>query len=38
MDNMIDQSKPIEYLEKHKNNIGLIYKTILTEGRELYAA
>jgi len=25
-------------LEKHKNNIGLIYKTILQEGREVYAA
>lgn len=24
-------------LEKHKDNIGLIYKTILEEGRELYA-
>ncbi|MCP4702734.1 MAG: nucleotidyltransferase domain-containing protein [Gammaproteobacteria bacterium] len=25
-------------LEKHKNNIGLIYRTILIEGREVYAA
>jgi uncharacterized protein len=25
-------------LEKHKNNIGLIYKTILKEGKEVYAA
>ncbi len=25
-------------LEKHKHNIGLIYKTILQEGREVYAA
>ncbi|MHB1000611.1 MAG: nucleotidyltransferase domain-containing protein [Armatimonadota bacterium] len=25
-------------LEKHKDNIGLIYRTILEEGRELYAA
>lgn len=25
-------------LEKHKDNIGLIYRTILAEGRELYAA
>jgi len=25
-------------LEKHKDNIGLIYKTILLEGREIYAA
>ena len=24
-------------LEKHKNNIGLIYRTILQEGREVYA-
>jgi len=24
-------------LEKHKDNIGLIYRTILAEGRELYA-
>jgi len=24
-------------LEKHKNNIGLIYKTVLEEGRELSA-
>lgn len=24
-------------LEKYKNNIGLIYRTILTEGKELYA-
>lgn len=25
-------------LERHKDNIGLIYKTILEEGREIYAA
>jgi len=25
-------------LEKHKNNIGLIYHTILKEGKEIYAA
>jgi predicted nucleotidyltransferase len=25
-------------LEKHKDNIGLIYRTILKEGREVYAA
>jgi predicted nucleotidyltransferase len=25
-------------LEKHRNNIGLIYRTILQEGREIYAA
>jgi uncharacterized protein len=25
-------------LEKHRNNIGLIYRTILREGREVYAA
>ena len=25
-------------LERHKNNIGLIYRTILAEGREVYAA
>lgn len=25
-------------LEKHKDNIGLIYRTILQEGREVYAA
>lgn len=24
-------------LEKHKDNIGLIYRTILREGREIYA-
>jgi len=24
-------------LEKHKNNIGLIYQTILREGKEVYA-
>lgn len=24
-------------LQKHRNNIGLIYKTIIEEGRELYA-
>jgi predicted nucleotidyltransferase len=27
-----------EDIEKHKNNIGLIYRAILAEGRELYAA
>ncbi len=25
-------------LDKHRDNIGLIYRTILAEGRELYAA
>lgn len=25
-------------LEQHKNNIGLIYRTVLAEGREIYAA
>ena len=25
-------------LEKHKDNIGLIYRTILQEGKEIYAA
>ena len=25
-------------LERHKNNIGLIYRTILLEGKEVYAA
>ena len=25
-------------LEKHKDNIGLIYRTVLQEGREVYAA
>lgn len=25
-------------LERHKNNIGLIYKTVLKEGKEVYAA
>ncbi len=25
-------------LERHKNNIGLIYRTILIEGKELYVA
>lgn len=25
-------------LERHKNNIGLIYRRILREGREIYAA
>lgn len=25
-------------LEKHRDNIGLIYRTIMAEGRELYAA
>lgn len=25
-------------LEKYKNNLGLIYKTILEEGKEIYAA
>jgi predicted nucleotidyltransferase len=24
-------------IEKHKNNIGLIYRSILVEGKELYA-
>lgn len=24
-------------LEKHKNNIGLIYRTVLSEGKEIYA-
>lgn len=24
-------------LEQHKNNIGLIYRTVLAEGREIYA-
>ncbi|HEW79327.1 MAG TPA: nucleotidyltransferase domain-containing protein [Phycisphaerales bacterium] len=27
-----------EDLEKHKDNIGLIYRTVLREGREIYAA
>ena len=27
-----------ESLEKHKDNIGLIYDTILEEGREIYVA
>lgn len=27
-----------EDIEKHKNNIGLIYRSILAEGKELYAA
>ena len=27
-----------ESLEKHKNNIGLIYYTILEEGKEIYVA
>ena len=27
----------LNLLEKHKNNIGLIYKTVLEEGRELSA-
>ena len=27
-----------EDLRKHKDNIGLIYRTILQEGREVYAA
>jgi len=27
-----------EDLEKHKSKIGLIYRTILKEGREIYAA
>jgi len=26
------------HLEKHKNTIGLIYRTVLREGKELYAA
>jgi hypothetical protein len=25
-------------LEKHKDNIGLVYYTILREGKEVYAA
>lgn len=25
-------------LEKHKDNIGLIYRTVIQEGREIYAA
>ena len=25
-------------LEKHKNNVGLIYRQVLKEGREIYAA
>ena len=25
-------------LERHKDNIGLIYRTILNEGKEVYAA
>ena len=25
-------------LQKHKNNVGLIYRTILQDGREVYAA
>ena len=25
-------------LKKHKNNIGLIYRTVLNEGEEIYAA
>jgi uncharacterized protein len=25
-------------LEKHRNNIGLIYRTVLAEGKEVYAA
>ncbi len=25
-------------LEQHKNNIGLIYRTVLAEGKEIYAA
>jgi predicted nucleotidyltransferase len=25
-------------LEKHKDNIGLIYRTVLKEGKEIYAA
>jgi predicted nucleotidyltransferase len=27
-----------EKLEKHKNNIGLVYHTVLAEGKEIYAA
>ena len=27
-----------EHLERHRDNIGLIYRTILEEGREVYAA
>ena len=29
---------PPESLEKHKDNIGLIYYTILEEGKEIYVA
>jgi uncharacterized protein len=25
-------------LEKHKNNVGLIYKSVMREGKEVYAA
>ena len=25
-------------LERHKNNIGLIYRTVLSEGKEIYAS
>lgn len=25
-------------LERHRDNIGLIYRTVLTEGKEIYAA
>jgi len=27
-----------DVLERHKDNIGLVYHTILAEGREIYAA
>ncbi len=27
-----------DILERHKDNIGLIYRTVLAEGREIYAA
>lgn len=27
-----------DVLEQHENNIGLIYRTVLAEGREVYAA
>lgn len=27
-----------DVLEKHKDNIGLIYRTVLKEGKEIYAA
>jgi len=27
-----------EHLERHRDNIGLIYRSILAEGKEIYAA